>query len=289
MGGARLPVRSTRVHAALLVLLHLLWTIPLGVLGVTITNLKVPSTVQNGSSGTILDCEYTLLPDEAQPTSGLVIKWYFNSRPAPVYQWIPRQRPQDLDLLRGRLDMNYTANNHAAMEHRALRILNATTDLSGEWKCSVSTFKNEDFMIKKMVVFVPEKGFEVIKSKTNPPDHVNVTCRAHGVFPEPRMNLYRDPGPTGKSIGLPGVTVNTVNRQGAYDITAWTLMPESEIDNPTVLECELRLPDANYTKRKRILVYSGSMGFLSAGASALCPAGCWWTLLALVPLLTLRR
>lgn len=53
------------------------------------------------------------------------------------------------------------------------------------------------------------------------------------------------------------MTVSTVNRQGVYDITAWTLMPESEIDNPTILECELRLPDANYTKRKRILVYSG--------------------------------
>ncbi|KAK3907678.1 Selenide, water dikinase 1 [Frankliniella fusca] len=156
-----------------------------GTLGVTITNLKVPSTVQNGSSGTILDCEYSLLPDEAAPSSGLVIKWYFNSRPAPVYQWIPTQKPQasgvattrgsrdlvarakgalpvqDLDLLRGRLDMNYTANSHAAMEHRALRILNATTDLSGEWKCSVSTFKNEDFMIKKMIVFGKSKSVRV--------------------------------------------------------------------------------------------------------------------------------
>ncbi|XP_052123520.1 uncharacterized protein LOC113213117 isoform X1 [Frankliniella occidentalis] len=275
-----------RGAAPLLLLVTLL--LPHGAPGVTITNLKVPSTVQNGSSGTILDCEYSLLPDEAQPTSGLVIKWYFNSRPAPVYQWIPTQKPQDLDLLRGRLDMNYTATSHAAMEHRALRILNATTDLSGEWKCSVSTFKNEDFMIKKMIVFVPEKGFEVIKSKTNPPDHVNVTCRAHGVFPEPRMNLYRDPAPSGaagKSHGLPGVTVSTVSRQGVFDITAWTLMPESEIENPTILECELRLPDANYTKRKRILVYSGSMGFLSAAADPRVQPVLWTAfLVVLMPL-----
>lgn len=36
--------------------------------------------------------------------------------------------------------------------HRALYILTPTTELSGEYKCSVSTFTDEDFMIGKMVV-----------------------------------------------------------------------------------------------------------------------------------------
>jgi hypothetical protein len=37
--------------------------------------------------------------------------------------------------------------------HRALYITNPTTELSGEYKCFVSTFDDEDFMTKKMVVF----------------------------------------------------------------------------------------------------------------------------------------
>jgi hypothetical protein len=37
--------------------------------------------------------------------------------------------------------------------HRALFISNPTTELSGEYKCVVSTFDDEDFMTKKMVVF----------------------------------------------------------------------------------------------------------------------------------------
>jgi hypothetical protein len=40
--------------------------------------------------------------------------------------------------------------------HRALYITNPTTELSGEYKCFVSTFDDEDFMTKKMVVFGKE-------------------------------------------------------------------------------------------------------------------------------------
>lgn len=67
----------------------------LGVRGVQITHLFVPEEVRNGTSeAAILDCEYTLTPADLSATSGLVVKWFFNSGPAPVYQWIPGQRPQ---------------------------------------------------------------------------------------------------------------------------------------------------------------------------------------------------
>jgi hypothetical protein len=53
----------------------------------------VPQLVKNGSGRSlILDCEYTLSPDEE--AAGLVVKWFFNSQPAPVYQWIPGKKPQ---------------------------------------------------------------------------------------------------------------------------------------------------------------------------------------------------
>ncbi|KAG8316224.1 hypothetical protein J6590_056627 [Homalodisca vitripennis] len=75
---------------------------------VQITALRVPEEVRNGSeSGAILDCEYTLKQSELAPDSGLVVKWFWNNSPAPVYQWIPGQRPQDLGVLKGRLKLDY--------------------------------------------------------------------------------------------------------------------------------------------------------------------------------------
>ncbi|GFG32954.1 hypothetical protein Cfor_07065, partial [Coptotermes formosanus] len=125
-------------------------------LGIQITDLRVPPAVRNNSgSAALLDCEYTLKPTEVAGNkfSGLVVKWYFNEGPSPVYQWIPGQKPQDLGILKGRLNLSHRASNHDASMHRALFISNPTTELSGEYKCVVSTFDDEDFMTKKMVVF----------------------------------------------------------------------------------------------------------------------------------------
>lgn len=124
-----------------------------GVCGVQITSLRVPKEVRNGTDKVILDCEYTLRPGEVSATSGLVVKWFFDNRPMPVYQWIPGNKPQDLGVLRGRLDLNYRASSHDASMHRALCIVNPTTELSGEYKCEVSTFYDDDFMIKPMIVY----------------------------------------------------------------------------------------------------------------------------------------
>lgn len=122
---------------------------------VQISELRVPETVRNGSDAVILDCVYTLKPEEAKAlsTAGLVLKWFFNNGPEPVYQWIPGQKPQELGLLKGRLDLHYEASNQAGTMYRALRIIRPTTDLSGEYKCTVSTFHTEDFMVKKMIVY----------------------------------------------------------------------------------------------------------------------------------------
>lgn len=88
----------------------------LGVRGVQITHLFVPEEVRNGTSdAAILDCEYTLTPADLSANSGLVVKWFFNSGPAPVYQWIPGQRPQVCPIslalqtyIRGNMLFKYT-------------------------------------------------------------------------------------------------------------------------------------------------------------------------------------
>ncbi|XP_071453952.1 uncharacterized protein [Hetaerina americana] len=216
--------------------------------GVRITSLRVPTVVRNGSeSGATLDCEFWVSRDAE---AGLVVKWFLNNGPAPVYQWIPGNGksdggksgssggngggPQGLGPLKGKLDLGFvhhhsapssrgsgdggTAgsssselgnyNSHSGGDIRqhlsALRIRKPTTDLSGDYKCSVSTFHDEDFMVKKMLVFAPEKSMELWQSRAkiatgdgvgdgSVTSFLNVTCHARGIYPEPKMALVREP------------------------------------------------------------------------------------------------
>lgn len=59
---------------------------------VRINRLQVPEVAQLGDP-VVLDCDYTL---EESLDEGLVVKWFFNEKPTPIYQWIPNKKPQEL-------------------------------------------------------------------------------------------------------------------------------------------------------------------------------------------------
>lgn len=122
-------------------------------LGTTIKihELKVPDVTKQGKS-VILDCDYSL---EETDHKGLVVKWFFNQEPYPVYQWIPgsKMAPQGLGILKDKLNLDYKASENENMMYRALHILEPSAELSGEYTCVVSSFHNEDKQTKKMVVF----------------------------------------------------------------------------------------------------------------------------------------
>lgn len=123
-----------------------------GAESVTIKDLKVPDIVKNGTeTPVVLDCDYSL--EDSKSKDGLVVKWFFNNHPAPVYQWIPNQRPQDLGVLKGKLNLSHVASDDETKKHRALEIINPTTELSGEYLCLVSTFSGEASQSKKMVIY----------------------------------------------------------------------------------------------------------------------------------------
>lgn len=121
-------------------------------LGTTIKihDLSVPEITKQGRSA-ILDCDYSL--DETD--KGLVVKWFFNQEPNPVYQWIPgsKKAPQALGILKDKLRLDYQVSDNENTKHRALYITNPSAELSGEYTCVVSSFHNEDKQTKKMVVF----------------------------------------------------------------------------------------------------------------------------------------
>ncbi|EEB10264.1 conserved hypothetical protein [Pediculus humanus corporis] len=225
------------------------------VTGLQITDLTVPRSVRNGSNYVILDCQYALLPDDLNPNSGLVVKWFYNNSPSPVYQWIPGKKPQDLGLLRGRLDLDYRVSDHNSSMHRALFIKNPTTELSGDYKCMVSTFLREDFMTKRMVVFAPGKEMILLQKKPDL-ERVNITCIAQGIYPEPHMALYKDLERKTKLI-INNTIVEKYYKNGAYNITASALIEDENLITPVIFECELFIPDAKYHAKKSSVFYPG--------------------------------
>lgn len=251
---------NTRVYS---ILLLTLFCFASGVYGIQITALRVPTEIRNGSGkDTVLDCEYTLRSDELAADSGLVIKWFFNNSPAPVYQWIPGQRPQDLGILRGRLNLNYRASNHDATMHRALCIVNPTTELSGEYKCAVSTFTDEDFMIKRMIVFATAKRVDFIQRKQDL-ENVNISCRGFGLYPEPKVTLYK--GADRNKEQLQGVIVETSSKRGHYDISATILLADQDLNTSTDFHCELRIPGTTYVTSKSLQYYPGRLENIPGG------------------------
>ncbi|VVC92036.1 unnamed protein product [Leptidea sinapis] len=77
-GGTEIGQYSNRVHS------------------VRIVNMRVPEVLQFGTREAItLDCDYI-----TSNVTGLVLKWFYNGRSQPVYQWIPPQKPQALGILK---------------------------------------------------------------------------------------------------------------------------------------------------------------------------------------------
>lgn len=79
------------------------------------------------------------------------MKWFLNEE--VVYQWIPPKKPQSSGVLADKVDLSYEVSVDPKTSHRALKILNPTSEMAGEYKCMVSTFTDEDFSSKRMIVY----------------------------------------------------------------------------------------------------------------------------------------
>ncbi|GLH10514.1 Uncharacterized protein GBIM_15460, partial [Gryllus bimaculatus] len=88
-------------------------------------------------------------------------------------------------------------------------------------------------------VAATEKKFELTQSKPDP-DSVRIACSAKGLFPEPKMALYKTP--SGSKLSMPDVEVETTAKQGSYDIRAQALMSDADLESPTFFDCEVKIP-----------------------------------------------
>ncbi|XP_018324768.1 uncharacterized protein LOC108736721 [Agrilus planipennis] len=214
-----------------------------------IRNLQVPEITEFGSP-VVLDCDYTWddLKDD-----GLVVKWFFNNGRTPIYQWITNKKPQALGILKGRLNLEYSASQNQNSKHRALHITKPAPELSGDYTCSVSSFNDEDSRTKSMLVFVPGRSLNLRQERSGE-NLIRVYCTAEGVFPIPEMTLLQGESEINDSV----VTIE--KKGGLYNIKAFTDLPR--LASAKEFSCELRIPQANYTVRKEAVYYpNGSRCF----------------------------
>lgn len=225
--------------------------LPEAMRAVQINYIKVPSAVQNDSEhSTVLECNYSLRPDDV----GLVVKWFLND--AVVYQWIPPKEPQALGIMKGKLNLGYVSSNDPNMMYRSMNIINPTTELAGEYKCTVSTFTDEDFSLKNMIVFVPETSLELYHSGFSN-KQINFTCTASEVYPEPKLNIFKDVKDEyqGRKY-LDAVEWSTARLpSGRYSLTTTTSVVLDSISPGSLVHCDLKIPGTGYVKRKTMLYY----------------------------------
>ena len=72
-------------------------------------------------------------------------------------------------LFKNRIDLSYVADNGEYERHRAIKILRPTTELSGLYKCKVSSFVDEDFLTARMTVFGECNESPFLQQLSSPP------------------------------------------------------------------------------------------------------------------------
>lgn len=225
-----------------------------GIVGVEIRKMKVPSEVESGTAPyVILDCDYDLAESESHQVD---VKWFFRDDPQPFYQWLPGRPPQAIgDLFKNRIDLSHTVEGSDRFrQHRAIKILKPTTEFSGIYRCKVSSFVDEDFGQRKMIVYSPPWDMNLIYTRPDM-DHINLTCSAFGVFPKPEVSLSW--GPRRDQRGE--TTTLTIERDGLFDISVTKILKEALLQPETIFQCFLEISGTKFSRREETMYFPGKV------------------------------
>ncbi|XP_069971949.1 uncharacterized protein [Penaeus vannamei] len=208
---------------------------------IEIVGEEVVQVVENGTEEyMVLDCPYEL---SEMDKLGLVIKWYHTNNPVNVYQWIQGSDPQAIGILEGRVDLDYEAKDEDYHRYRALYIIRPTTELSGEYTCTVSSFEDEKKYLQKLIVYSKPSEVNVWTEKRDD-DTVTVLCEVDEIYPEPELTLHIVADSDNKTI-LAGAKEVKSWSQGSYSAMIELEIEEDDLDGPVEFVCEVAIPDTD--------------------------------------------
>ncbi|KAK4293648.1 hypothetical protein Pmani_033667, partial [Petrolisthes manimaculis] len=186
-----------------------------------ILDLAIPEVIQNGTrSSVVLDCAYR-------------------------YE---RYEKEDL----GRVNLEYLATKDKYSRHRALEIQHPTTELTGLYTCLVSSFHDEEFASKRMIVYAPASSMNMTYTKPSATS-VNISCEAHGLYPKPTLALRHSTTRTPVDS-----EVEVLDVEEGYSIYLQAMVEDRTLPRETIFECVLHIPDTEYQVRRSIIYLPGN-------------------------------
>jgi len=231
-----------------------LQTILSAVSSVHISSLDAPSVVLGGDE-LLLDCDFSYQEEES---SQLDLKWYFNSSPFPIYQWVPsmKKEPQVIgDLFKNNLDLLYSAHNDTFKKHRALHILNPDHRFSGTYMCKVSSFVDEDFQQKDvLVIAAPQRVSLFPQIYQEDESLLNVTCRIEAIYPTPNVELSWTVNGSRHALEDTEVVVR-VGQTGLLEVTVSSLAERKRVEPEGTLACEITIPKTEFYLREELELF----------------------------------
>ncbi len=123
-----------------LILITRLLIFPESTAALHITSHSIPASVDgsNRSQAVTLDCRYAFDGSDLK----LVVRWFHNDSPEPIYQWIPEPDVRYIgELIRPYFDVDYQVpGGDRFSKYRALRLLGRLpVTLSGNYTCVISS------------------------------------------------------------------------------------------------------------------------------------------------------
>jgi len=225
---------------------------------VHIDRIAGPEVVQSGSE-LMLDCNFSYLDEEE---SQLDLKWYFNGSPIPVYQWVPSMKkgPQVIgELFKHKLDLDYLAHNDTYKKHRALRVAKSDHRFSGTYQCKVSSFVDEDFQQKEVLVYNPPENIlispETVSSKDQ--EFLNISCAVSGVYPVPIIDLSWSNNDSVHNMERMDTLVRT-NPSGLLDVTLSSRVYRDVFSPDVIIACDVTIPNTDFYVREELTTFHHS-------------------------------
>merc|ERR1711936_410529 len=130
---------------------------------------------------------------------------------------------------------------------------------SGTYQCKVSSFVDEDFQQKEVLVFNPPQNIlispETVSSKDQ--EFLNISCAVSGVYPVPIIDLSWSDNASTHNMERMDTLVRT-NPSGLLDVTLSSRVYRDVFSPDVIIACDVTIPNTDFYVREELTTFHHS-------------------------------